>query len=108
MSYLSKLIEKATDTSLDLENNQIGNYRVTPQHGSNVTVYHIYKTGAKPSYSNSTRYKDKETHILTIDIAYPEIRIDWQKDYMTLNERKEVVRILKELYEGYKIVIEKD
>jgi hypothetical protein len=42
MGYLKRLIERATDTELNLENNRIGNYRITPQHG-NVLVYHIFK-----------------------------------------------------------------
>jgi hypothetical protein len=42
MGYLKRLIERATDTELNLENNRIGNYRITPQHG-NVLVYHILK-----------------------------------------------------------------
>ena len=39
MSYLKKLIEKATDTNLNLENNMIGNYKITPQHGNDLAVY---------------------------------------------------------------------
>jgi len=103
MSYISKLIERATDTSLDLENNQIGNYRITPQHGSNVAVYHIYKEGAKPSYSKRKCFG--ETHILTINISN-DIRIEWNKDYMTAKERSEVIRTLKQIYSSFKVWVD--
>ena len=55
MAYLERLIERATDSSLDLENNQIGSFAITPQHGSNLFVYHIYKIFRKYLYKNILR-----------------------------------------------------
>jgi len=107
MSYIANLIERATNTSLDLENNKIGNYRITPQHGSGLAVYHIYKVGAKPSYSKSTRYRGQESHIATINITH-EVRIEIVEDYTTANEKKEIVRILKEIYPSFKVWIDKE
>ncbi len=105
MSYLKRLIERATDTSLDLENNKIGNYRITPQHSSNVASYSIYKTGARPYYSSSTRYKGKESHLLTINISNPKVRIEWAGDYLTKKEREDILSILREIYKGWRIYV---
>lgn len=90
MSYLNRLITRATDTSLDLENNKIGAYRISPQHGTNIYVYHIYKR------------TDIERHICTITIVFegitPIIVID---DYeCTGKELVEVHSTLKELYDN--------
>jgi len=79
MSYLHRLIERATDTSLDLENNKIGKYRITPQHG-NVYVYHIYKDDKR----------NRENHICTITID-PYIRVDIEKNSDTTG--KDLVEI---------------
>lgn len=56
-TYLYKLIDRATINKL-FENNYVGKYRITPQHGSNMLVYHIYKTT-----------KNTETHLLSIEIT---------------------------------------
>jgi len=106
MGYLAKLIERATDTSLDLENNQIGNYRIIPQHGINVAVYIIYKINARPTYSKRIHFG--ESHFMTIDIASPELRLWVNETYVTERELKEVKQILGEIYQGWRIVIEKE
>ena len=42
-TYLFKLIDRATSSNL-FENNQIGNYKISPQHGINeLYIYNIYK-----------------------------------------------------------------
>lgn len=41
--HLYKLIDRATDKEINLENNRIGNYSITPQHGKDFFIYHIYK-----------------------------------------------------------------
>lgn len=86
MSYLARLIKKAVDT--DLENNRIGKYSIKPQHGSNVWVYHIYKTDDKK----------RDNHIATINITdiyvfYQTITAIKGKDWV------EISSIIKELYE---------
>ena len=43
MSYIDRLIKNALDNNKNLENNVIGKYRISPQHGPNVIVYHIYR-----------------------------------------------------------------
>jgi len=52
MSYvkIKKLIKKAVDTSVNLENNTIGCYRIRPRHGYSLYIYdisHITEDGEK-------------------------------------------------------------
>ena len=95
MSYLERLIERATDTSLDLENNQIGNYRITPQHG-NVSVYHIYKDNAKPNYKTNRRYDN--IHVCTITIDFDRVDIEVNSDYLKPNEIDNIINTVNNLY----------
>ena len=60
MSYLNKLIDRAVNE--DQENNKIGKYSISPQHG-NVYVYNIYKE------KFHKRFYDYKEHIATITIV---------------------------------------
>lgn len=96
MSYLEKLIEKATDTSLDLENNRIGNYEITPQHGD-VSVYHIYKYGAY-KYANNRRDFSRKEHVCTITIDISTVEIEVDSDYLTRKEISDIIDVVHNLY----------
>ncbi len=65
MGYLKRLIDKAVNNQ-KFENNKIGKYRITPQHGVNVSVFNIYKENEN---------NESELHIATIDIARPRVII---------------------------------
>lgn len=102
MSYLEKLIERATDTTLDLENNRIGNYEITPQHG-NVAVYHIYKYGA--TYLPTGRkypYYDK-THVCTITIGFNRVDIEVDKDYLRPKEISNIIDVINNIYDTFDV-----
>jgi len=43
MGYLAKLIDRAIDINVNLENNKIGNYSISPQHGVGLFQFNIYK-----------------------------------------------------------------
>jgi len=50
MSYIKRLIKKAVDNSVNLENNTIGCYRIRPKHGYSLYIYdisHITEDGEK-------------------------------------------------------------
>ena len=98
MSYLKKIITRATDTTLNLENNKIGAYRISPQHGTNVYIYHIYKE------------TDIERHIATITITSEgNTAIIMINDYdCTGKELVEIHSTLKELYDNNSMSIVKD
>lgn len=97
MSYLNRLITRATDTNLKLENNKIGAYRITPQHGS-VYVYHIYKE------------TDIDRHICTIVITSEgETSIIHINNYdCTGKELVEIHSTLKEIYVKHSISLTND
>ncbi len=96
MSYLEKLIERATDTSLDLENNRICNYEITPQHG-NVSVYHIYKYGAY-KYANNKRDFSKKEHVCKITIDISTVEIEVNSDCLTIKEISVIIDVVNNLY----------
>ena len=60
-TYIFRLIDRATKSPI-FENNLIGNYRIEPQHGSNVFSYNIYKNDkhicAFDIYGNKNIYGD--------------------------------------------------
>jgi hypothetical protein len=85
MGYLSKLIHRAVDNR-DLENNKIGKYRISPQHGINVSVFHVYK---------------KERHIATIDIARPLVEITTYG--AKGSDIVEIHATIKELYHDFEV-----
>jgi translation initiation factor IF-3 len=101
MSYLEKLIDRATDTSLNLENNRIGNYEITPQHG-NVAVYHIYKYGAY-KYASGRRDYSKKEHVCTITIDTARVDIEIDADYLTRKEISDIIDVINNLYDGKNI-----
>jgi len=99
MSYLEKLIERATDTNLDLENNLIGNYEITPQHG-NVAVYHIHKLGAKylpTGVKHNILYRQ---HVCTITIDFATVEVEVNADYLTPKDISNIQDVVNNLY-GY-------
>jgi uncharacterized pyridoxamine 5'-phosphate oxidase family protein len=98
MSYLERLIERATDTNLDLENNRIGNYSITPQHG-NVYVYIIYKHNTKPHYSN-TKKRYNNVHVCTITIDFSTVEVEVNADYLTSKDISNIQDAVNHAY-GY-------
>ena len=101
MSYLERLIERATDTTLDLENNVIGNYRITPQHGANLVVYHIYKNNARPDYNGNRRYDN--CHVVEINIFDNEVIIWVNPTYLNVKEINDVINTINNLYSTFDI-----
>lgn len=99
MSYLERLIERATDTSLDLENNRIGNFRVTPQHG-NVAVYHIYKFGAKYLPTGRKYGNEREQYVCTITIDFDRVDVKVDANYLTPKEISNIQDAVNNAY-GY-------
>ena len=102
MSYLEKLIDRATDTSLNLENNRIGNYEITPQHGSDISVYHIYKYGVYKYAGNSRDFSRKE-HACTITIDTLSVDIEVDADYLTRKEISDIIDVIYSIYWGKNI-----
>lgn len=95
MSYLEKLIERATDGNLDLENNQIGNYRITPQHG-NVYKYIIYKDGAKNKWYPKKKWDNQ--HVSTITIDFNKVDVEVDSDYLSRTEISNIIDVINNLY----------
>jgi len=95
MGYIYNLIEKATDTNLNLENNKIGNYRITPQHGNYVAQYFVYKDKCKPHYGEQ----------LVVDIQIYENKIIAKIDVEHLKpfEWHQIQDVLNNLYDGFDI-----
>ena len=83
MSYLEKLIERATDSSLNLENNKIGNYIISCQHGCWVFIYNIYKN---------------EEHLFSLSITNTTLVIEYNKNECSSKELKSVKYIIGKLY----------
>jgi hypothetical protein len=102
MGYIYNLIERATDTGLDLENNQIGNYRITPQHG-NVAVYHIYKDQAKNRWS---KRKWDNQHVCTITIDFNSVVAEVDSDHLSRNEISQIMDVLHNVYDNFDVTIE--
>jgi hypothetical protein len=103
MSYLEKLIERATDTNLDLENNQIGSYRITPQHGLDLAIYHIYKDNCRPHYSRGRKFNNQ--HVCTIEIFDNKVRCRVNDDYLVQREVNNIMNVLNNLYSTFDIKI---
>lgn len=93
MSYLSKLINRATDGNLNLENNIIGNYKIAPQHGNNLYVYIIHK-----------RYGIYEKHICTINIV-DRLSVNIDDQDCTPKELLDIYYELKNIYPTFKFKI---
>ena len=104
MSYLERLIERATDTNLDLENNQIGDYKIMPQHGRNVAIFFIYKDNCKPHYSKTIRRFDNQ-HVTTFSIYDNKVDIIVNKDYLTSNDISNISNVIHNLYSTFDITI---
>jgi len=102
MSYLEKLIDRATNTTLCLENNRIGNYTITPQHGRNLAIYHIYKDNCKPIYSKSKRRFDNQ-HVCTISIYDNVVDCTINNDYLTQKEITDIINVLSNIYSSFTI-----
>jgi hypothetical protein len=103
-SYLARLIDRATDGDLDLENNQIGNYRITPQHGALLNVYHIYKDNCREINSPSGR-KVNNAHVATINIDFFSVDIELNTDYLTIKEMENIIDCINNLYSEHDINI---
>ncbi len=103
MGYLEKLIDRATDTSLDLENNRIGNFEITPPHG-NVAVYHIYKYGATYLPTGRKASTQQKTHVCTITIDIAEVDIEVDKDFLTDKQISEIIDVVHNLYDTNKTI----
>lgn len=101
MGHIYNLIERATDTNLNLENNQIGKYRITPQHG-NVAVYHIYKNDATYLPANR-KYIGREQHVSTITISFNRVDCEVNSNYLKPFEIHQVQDVLNNLYDGFDI-----
>lgn len=101
MSYLERLIERATDTSLDLENNQIGNYRITPQHGINLAQYFIYKDNCRPNYNRNRRYQN--CHVASICIYDRKVDIEVNHSYLNNKEISDIIDVINNLYSEFDI-----
>jgi hypothetical protein len=93
MSYLERLIEQATDKDLDLENNKIGKYTITPQHGSDIYVWHIYKEVPHK------RFHSHNVHISTITVDFDSVHID-NNSNGTSKDALNIHTTIKKLY-GY-------
>jgi len=99
-SYLARLIDRATDNNLDLENNQIGNYRVTPQHGALLNVYHIYKDNCR-AINNPNSRKVNNAHVATINIDFHCVDIKVNADYLTVKEIENIIDCINNLYSNH-------
>jgi hypothetical protein len=86
MSYLERLIERATNTNLDLENNTIGSYRIAPQHGQGLAVYHIYKN---------------ERHSATISIYDNQVNIEVNNIYLNPKEISDIIDTINNIYSTF-------
>lgn len=99
MSYIKTLITQATNIKLNLENNRKGNYSITPQHGINCFVYHIYKLDKK-GYEN---------HLFTITISYGSIVYNKiLVNYTTETNKIEIEQVrstLKKIYLSVDLII---
>jgi hypothetical protein len=93
MGYLFRLINRATDTMFQLENNRIGNYRITPQHG-NVLVYHIYKINDKARTSN-------HFCTITIDTELKTVNVGIVKAYQTTNDVEQLMDFFGNQYSEF-------
>ena len=102
MGYLGKLIERATDTNLTLENNQIGNYSITPQHGVYIAVYHIYKDNCNVIWTKSKRRYNNQ-HVATITIGFSKVDININKDYLRPIEIDQIINTINNLYPKFDI-----
>lgn len=95
-TYLYKILDRATSNHL-FENNIIGNYEITPQHGVNVYVFHLYKY-------NKGFYPDApKTHFLTVNISngiFAEITQE-----ITKKERKTIEQFFLNVYKGKALII---
>lgn len=95
MGYLERLIERATDTNLDLENNTIGKFRITPQHGKNLTLFFIYK---------KRDYRGFEDHVCSV-IIDSKVIVEVAKDCLTSNQISEISNVIHNLYSNMDITI---
>ena len=84
MSYLERLIDRALNE--EQENNQIGRYSITPQHGSNCYVYHIYKT------IPHKKFFDHKVHLATITIV-PNLRVTTEHVSGNINRKESSIII---------------
>jgi len=103
-TYLARLIDRATDGNLDLENNRIGNYRITPEHGALIFVYHIYKDRCHSLTSGNKRKYDN-VHVATISIDFSRVDIQLSKQYLTVKEQENIIDAMNNLYSGHDINI---
>ena len=87
-TYLYRLLDQATDTTKDKENNRIGKYRITPQHGINVAKFIIYK---------------QFEHLATIDITDNYIQLQLNKP--TKREKQIFEHFFETVYTGKTIEI---
>lgn len=92
MSYIKRLIEKAVDNSVNLENNKIGCYRIKPRHGYSLYVYDI---------SYITENDEKTIITFQIDSLLSTIKI-----YGFTNDKKplkDCFDVLVEIYPDFNI-----
>ncbi len=90
MSYLERLIERATDSTLNLENNKIGSYKITCQHGSWVFVYNIHKN---------------DRHLFSLDIGIRNVVIHYNKYICNSKEISDVHNVIHNLYMDTKEIL---
>lgn len=93
MAYLERLIERATDSGLDLENNQIGSFAITPQHGSGLFVYHIYKIDKS----------FRKSHVASLDIDSTTVDIMVNADVLNRKQIDEIINTINNLYDRHNI-----
>lgn len=88
-NYIKRLIERAIDNP-PFENNNMGKYRISPQHGINVFVYHLYKS-----------HNSIDEHIATIQISGKAVF----GNYIGSNrkEQRNIFSTMKSLYPGFNI-----
>lgn len=68
MSYLEKLIKRAVDVNNNLDNNIIGNYRISSRHGYSLYVFDIFKYTQEKSEKNNIVNDKMWVHSITIKI----------------------------------------
>lgn len=93
MSYLNRLIDRAVNE--DQENNTIGRYSISPQHG-NVYVYHIYKEIPHKKFFNH------KVHLATITIVpHLSVTTEHVSGNITRKESETIIETINNLYSEF-------
>ena len=91
--YLFRLIYRALNEGQ--ENNTIGKYSISPQHG-NVYVYHIYKT------IPHKKFFDSKNHIATITIVpHLSVTTEHVSGNISRKESETIIETINNLYSEF-------